>query len=169
MTGLTARLTGGAGAISASSGTASSLASVTGGDIANLIGGVQGAALQNAGFHCNALVYSQVLTRLAATGGGLLVIQDGRPVFAGFPVYLSGACPDTPGSGLPIMFFGDARRAATLTERRALVVASSWQAAKGGTFENDQLLLRLTERIAINVHDVSNGTLGSMAMLTGKS
>jgi HK97 family phage major capsid protein len=171
MSGLATKLAGGAGAVAAATGSATSWSSVTQTDVGNLVASVQASAIPDSAFYMNKKAYGSIVVRLASTAGGLVAtVGPGGQINAswlGFPVRFSNSIPETAGSNLPIMFFGSLRRAVTLVERRATTVALSWQAAKGGTFESDQCLVRGTERLAIIAHDYTNGSAGPISMLVG--
>ena len=164
------RLTGTAQAVSCVSGHgAAALTSVDATDIGAVIASIYGSAIMGSCWFVSPQVYGSVFARLAATSGGLVtqLNSDGTiraANYLGFPVLFSSAAPSVAGDGKPLLFFGNAAQSSMLVQRRATIIAASWQAAKGSTFENDELLLRATMRIGVTVHDTA-----PIAMLLGKS
>lgn len=108
------------------------------------------------------------MMRLAdAAGGNTAADIEGmrRPMFLGFPVNLVQCMNSTltaQTSAKGICYFGDLRMAATMGTRRGLQLAISDQRY----FEYDQLAIKGTERVDINVHDVGDtSNAGAMVML----
>ena len=168
-TGLQTKLTGTAGAIAASTGSAAAWTAVTATDIGNLVASVQASAIPDSAFYMNKKAYGAIVVRLAGTAGGLVAsVGAGGQINAswlGFPIRFSASIPEVAGSNLPIMFFGSLRRSAQMAERRQTIIRIAWQSPN--TFETDQRLIRGSERLAIIVHDTTDGSAGSMSMLVG--
>jgi len=108
------------------------------------------------------------MMRLADAAGGVTAAEiEGkrRLLFLGFPVNLvqcmnSTLTAQTSTNGLA--YFGDLKMAATMGTRRGLTLAISDQRY----FEYDQLAIKGTERVDINVHDVGDTSdAGAMIML----
>ena len=162
--GLTARMTGTAQAVSATSGHAT-LASIDSVDIASTMAAVIGSALPNACWFMSPAVYANVVCRLAGVSGGLVsrLRDDGtvQAAYLGYPIYTSGALNAAGGDGKPILWFGDMAMASMLVQRHGtLVVALSTVRA----MDADQYLIRVVSRLGIAIHDVT-----PMAVLLGKS
>lgn len=102
--------------------------------------------------------YYNVMLRVALAAGGVPAeeIRAGlrQPKFLGYPVEITQTMPKTEANSQVCALFGDLRRAAKLGDRREVTIATSEHAA----FATDQLTVRGTERIDINVHDVGNAS-----------
>jgi len=102
--------------------------------------------------------YFTVMMKLAAAAGGTPMSEliDGvrRPMFLGYPVFFSQVFPNSEANSQVPCIFGDLSKASTMGDRRSLSIAISDQAL----FEEDELLLRATQRFDINVHDVGNAS-----------
>jgi HK97 family phage major capsid protein len=163
-TGLIARMTGTAQAVSAAAGH-NTFASIDGTDIAATMAAVIGAALPNSAWYCNPAVLANVLYRLAGTSGGMVsrIMPDGtvQAAYLGYPIYTSGALPNLAGDAKPVLLFGDLSMSAMLVQRHGtLVVATS----RMRYLDQDQVLIRCVARLNLAVHDVT-----PMSVLLGKS
>lgn len=103
--------------------------------------------------------FATSMARLAYAGGGNTVQTIGGgtgPAFLGYPVRISQVLNSTAGSDVSKIkaLFGSLRLASTMGERRGVTIATSTERY----FEQDQLAIRGTERIDINVHDLGDGT-----------
>ncbi len=112
----------------------------------------------NTAWYCSRTFYFSTMLRLIlAQGGspGAEVIAGVRtPMFLGFPVHISQAMPMVDANDTIPGFFGDLDMAASFGDRRGVTVAVS----EHSDFANDLLVLRVTERFDINIHDVGNAT-----------
>lgn len=139
-------------------------------DIALLMGALPSYALPGAKFYCSNNVFQNVLLRLAAVGGGNVyqTLQDGSVglKWAGYPVVIqnSTTLTVTDSSDLVFLLFGDLSRASVMGDKRGISIASSSDIY----FTQDQIALRATERIDINIHDIGDGsTAGPIVGLRG--
>jgi HK97 family phage major capsid protein len=136
-------------------------------DLGNLTGAVLASAIPGAAWYCSAQAYGQLLCRLSLLTGGLMMLPNGQPSYLGFPVIMSSKLPNgavSDYSALPVLFFGDLSMSSLIVERRQTSVALSRQRG----LENDQILIRATQRIDIVNHDVGTATTpGPVAMLVG--
>lgn len=112
----------------------------------------------NAKWYCHRTFYFAVMLQIALAAGGVPAeeIREGlrQPKFLGYPVEITQTMPKTEGNSQVCCLFGDLRRAAKLGDRRQVTIATSEHAA----FATDELTIRGTERIDINVHDVGNAS-----------
>jgi HK97 family phage major capsid protein len=106
---------------------------------------------------------------LASVSGGITTtVVDGKvtPWFLGFPVQLTQVLPQDTGSlaSKIMLLFGDMSLAAAIGDRRQVTLARSLSTY----FPTDQVAIRGTERVAINVHDLGdNTTAGPLVGLVG--
>jgi HK97 family phage major capsid protein len=109
--GLGTRLAGTKGAVAAASGH-NTFSAIDSTDIAGVIGGVMGAALQNSAWYCSSLAFALTFCRLAGASGGLVNRQmpDGttQAEYLGWPVRISSQLPNVATSlaNLPMLYFG---------------------------------------------------------------
>jgi HK97 family phage major capsid protein len=104
------------------------------------------------------------------TSGGLVTTTDSAgnisASYLGWPVRFSAKLPDvaTTLGGKAMLAFGNLAMSSVLIQRRQMVVAMSRQRA----LEDDQILLRGTERIDLISHDTGSATdRAPIAMLVG--
>jgi len=101
-----------------------------------------------------------VMQKLAYAAGGNTVVEitDGGPrmSFLGYPVELVEVMPIIGAATQVCALFGDLALAADFGDRRSNTIAFSDSALNA--FEQDELVIRGTERFDINVHDVGNTT-----------
>lgn len=114
-------------------------------------------------WYCNPAYFHAVMSRLAYAAGGNTTLTIGGqmvPAFLGYPVEFVNALPASTGDQFSALF-GDLSMAAMLGDRRQTTIAVSDSASVGGqsVFERDQIAIRATQRIDINVHSVGDGTL----------
>jgi HK97 family phage major capsid protein len=120
-------------------------------------------ARKNAKWYCSPLVNDQVLQTLQTAAGGNTAANlaaGGTPVMIGYPVELAEVMPTTEANSQICILFGDLRKGSSLGDRRQTIIKTSEHASIGGdnVFEQDQLAIKGTERLDINVHDVGNTT-----------
>lgn len=157
-----------AGKVLAASGH-DTFAEIDNSDLANLIGKLPAFALPGAKWFCSQMGFATVFCRLASAAGGIVMQNvNGRlmPTFMGFPVQVTQVLPQVTTSlaGQAMLLFGDLSMAATLGERRGIVVARS----AGRYLDQDQIAWRGTERVDIVCHDLGdNTTAGPIVGLVG--
>ena len=89
----------------------------------------------------------------AAGGNTVANIADGGlPRFLGYPVVFSQAMPDVEGNSQICALLGNFQQGSMFGDRRLLSLALSTEYK----FAEDQLAIKGTERMDINVHDVGN-------------
>jgi len=141
-------------------------ATLSGGDLANLMSAVRASAMPRAAWFISQMGFGQAIAN-DATGGYLydgMVDGIATPFFNGFPVILTQALPQiaTTLTGQAMMAFGDMYGAAVLGQRRGLTIARSDQRY----LEHDQLAILATERFDAVIHDMGdNVNAGSLAVL----
>jgi HK97 family phage major capsid protein len=106
----------------------------------------------NAKWYVNRKFYYSVMHKLAVAAGVANLFEILSPTkqrfFLGYPVEFTSVMPGTEANSQICAILGDLSIAAYIGERRQLTVARSTDVL----FKNDQLALRGTERIAINVY-----------------
>ena len=112
--------------------------------------------------------------KLAAAAGGNRVaeVQHGalEKSFLGYPVVVSQVLPKTSATNQICALFGNLRLGARLGDRRLTTISMSEHALNA--FEQDEVVIRGTERFDIVVHDVGNnaGVAGPIVgLITGAS
>jgi HK97 family phage major capsid protein len=135
-------------------------------DIGTLIAKLPVRAMAGAAWYVSQVGYGLTVCRLAASSGGIQVI-NGEPHWMGFPVRLTPALPavTTSLTGRAMILLGDLRLAAILGDRKQLAIASS---STGTTFEFDQTQVRGIERVDLVTNDLGDATnAGAMVALIG--
>lgn len=111
--------------------------------------------------------YEETMQALAESvnGASATEIRDGNrtPIFLGYPVVFVQVMPKTEANSQVCALLGNLRQAAMLGDRRQITIAISEHA----NFETDELTLRGTQRIDINVHDVGNASATASARVAG--
>jgi HK97 family phage major capsid protein len=138
-------------------------------DVCAVIGLCPTYALPNAKWYCSPAFKAAVLDNLSVSAGGSNmkdVAAGAAGAFMGYPIVVSSAAPTgtntTDWTNLSMAFFGDMSQAATLGTRREITVAVD----PSRFFEYDMLAVRVTERFALNVHDVGDtSTVGPIVSL----
>ncbi len=138
-------------------GAAGGWSSAVMGDLESVVGRLpQYAAARNARWYCSRSFYWNVMLRLALASGGVTeaeVINGGANFrFMGYPVEIAQVMPTATATNQICAYFGDLGLASKFGDRRQLTIAISEHL----NFAEDQIALRGTERIDINVHDVGN-------------
>ncbi len=149
-------------------------------DLMTLMAALPQYALPNAAFFTSQSGASLVFGRLMAAAGGNtqqslsaenIAADRGRGIvgyYQGYPIVVSQVLPteSTTKTNLPMLAFGDLRKAAVLGERRGLNFATDASVY----FASDQLAIRATCRLDINVHSLgSTTTAGPIVVLKGGS
>lgn len=172
ITGLTKRIlesANTAGAVDCATAGHDTLAEVDNTDLTTLMGKLPAFALPSAKFYCSAVAKALVFDRLKAVAGGNTVqTLEGRPIdtYLGYPIVVSQVLPTSTGdlNNLPMLFFGDLRMASTMAERRGIAIKRD----DSIKFVEDQIALKATERIDINIHDLGDtSTAGPVVGLIG--
>jgi len=144
-------------------------AEVDAADLTGLMGILPQYAQPNAKFYCSQLCYSTVFQRLALTAGGNTIQSVSgmfQPSFMGYPIVVSQVLPSSASTinGTTMLLFGDLSSACTMGDRREFSFAQSDQYK----FAEDQIAVKATERIDINVHDFGDTTnAGPIVALIG--
>ncbi len=154
----------------------SALASVTTADLQADIHGMMAllpayAATPNAKIYCHKSVFHALFERVAMAAGGVSAaeMQAGiAPRFFGYPVVFSQAMSGVTGSGTDgavLAYFGDLTQGVAFGDRRAVTIKTSDSALNA--FEQDEIVIRGTQRIDINCHSVGDSSnAGAVVMLT---
>lgn len=126
-------------------------------------------ARAGAKWYCSSLFHETVMATLQTAAGGNTVVDlanGGQPRFLGYPVELVQVMPTTEANSQVACLFGDLRLGSMLGDRRSLTLALS----SDYKFAEDQLAIRGTQRIDINIHDVgSSSAAGPIVALTMKA
>lgn len=139
--------------------------------LTNLMGACPAYAHNGAKWFCSQLAHDTVFGRLAAAAGGNTIQTMAgafAPSFLGYPIVISQIMPKvtTALNNLVMLLFGNLKMAATLGDRREFTIATS----SDRYFEIDQIAIKATERIDINVHDLGDGTTaGPIVALIGNT
>jgi HK97 family phage major capsid protein len=129
----------------------------------------------NTVFVCHKVFYWNVIIRLTSALSGNTqqsVELAVRNQLWGYPVLFSNAMPSTDTiTNQVVLLFGDFTLASMFGDRRARTISFSDSASLGSgdnVFLKDQMAIRGTERIDINVHDVGTGSVaGPVVALMG--
>lgn len=118
----------------------------------------------NTKWYTSKAFWGSTMQRLATAAGGnkVMDIVDGVPVkeFLGYQVVVTQVMPKTAANNSIVAFFGDLSKSTAMGDRRMTTLKVSDSALNA--FEQDQLIIRGTERFDINVHDV-----GELSTSTG--
>jgi HK97 family phage major capsid protein len=141
---------------------AGSLASVSLTDCRNVVGKLaQWADTPNAKWFINRTIWNNTFLRLAEAAGGVTAneIRDSQEGlrFFGYPVVLSQAITAATTNGDVLAYFGDLSLAAYMGDRRSTTVEFSNAALNA--FEQDELVVRGTQRFDINVANVGDASV----------
>jgi len=122
-------------------------------------------------WYCSPMYYDGTMSALANAAGGNTSqnIVDGVPQnkFLGYPVVLTEVMPTADAASQIACLFGNLEQAAGFGDRRQMTLAVSDSAYVGGAsvFTTDELAVRGTERLDINVHDI--GTAAAAGPIVG--
>lgn len=140
-------------------------------DLANVMARLPKYAERNAKWYCSQPAWALVFQRLIASAGGVTMgeLTGGKPIrsYLGYPVVIDQSLPTSTGdlSDVAMLFFGDLALGCRMGERRGITI----QRSEERYFEFDQIAVRATERIDINVHDLGdNTTAGPIIALVGE-
>lgn len=142
-------------------------------DITSLMGLLPRYAKRGAAWFCSPVVQEMVFTRLAATAGGNTIqTMQGtyQPAFLGYPIVTSDLLFDTTtataGNNKVMLMFGNLGLAASLGDRRSLMLGLSDQKY----WSEDMIAIKGTERIDINIHDIGDTSVaGPVVALIGQT
>jgi len=127
-------------------------------DFEDIIAVLPDYADDGARWYCNRKFYYSVMLRLARVAGVANFLELLSPTkqrfFLGYPVEFTSVMPGTEGNNQICCILGDLAIGAYIGERRQLTVVRSTDVL----FKNDQLAIRGTERIAINVFGCGDTT-----------
>jgi len=116
-------------------------------------------AKRGAAWYCHPAFASAVLGRLSITLGGSAVTDFAgsmtRTAF-GYPIVDVEVMRDTPGTNAIQCIFGNLGLAGMFGDRRGTTIAVTTEGADA--FEQDEIVIRGTERFDINVHDAGSAT-----------
>ena len=152
-----------AGGVIDGTGTASNYGSIVLGDLRKTVGAIpQWADTDNAKWYMNRRAWNECFLRLAEGAGGVTAneirnSEEGLR-FMGYPVVLAQAIPVVAASGDTVAYFGDLGLAAYFGDRRSTTVEFSNAALNA--FEQDELVIRGTERFDINCSNLGSATAG---------
>jgi HK97 family phage major capsid protein len=116
----------------------------------------------NAKWYVNKFFYYHVMINLVAAAGGNTIASlqagPGNAQFMGDPVVFTNTLPKTDANSQILALYGDMYLTADFGDRRRRTISFSNDATVGGTnvFAADQMAIRGTQRIDINVHDVGD-------------
>lgn len=114
----------------------------------------------NAKWYCSRSFYFNVMQKLALAAGGTTAAEIiggiKQKMFLGYPVETSQVLPKTTANSQVPVVFGDLWLASRMGDRRMMTIRYSEHALNA--FENDELVIRGTERNDINVHDIGDST-----------
>ncbi|HEY2589826.1 MAG TPA: phage major capsid protein [Tepidisphaeraceae bacterium] len=114
-------------------------------------------------WYCSKFFWGSVMQRLATSAGGNRVaeIEDTplRKSFLGYDVVVSQVMPKISATSQVCCLFGNLAMAARLGDRRQTTIVMSEHALNA--FEQDEVVIRGTERFDIVVHDVGDPTPGA--------
>jgi len=157
---------GTASIVEAAAGTSTDWTAITMRDLANMFGKLPSyASTPNCKWYCSGAFFGQVLQYLAMAAGGntASILTDGRlgRSFLGYPVEIVESMPKTATSTQIVCLFGDLSLAAILGERRQTTITFSGDATVNSVsaFENDLIVVKGTERVAIAVHNVGSSSV----------
>lgn len=113
--------------------------------------------------------FHTVMQRLELAAGGVTAREisegdrRGRPLFLGYPVNFTQVMPRIEANSQVCALFGDLALAATFGDRRTRTMFTDPYSLS----TKDQILVRSTERIDINVHDVGNSNATAALRVPG--
>jgi len=154
-----------AGQVTGASGTHTNWAGITLSNFNDMVGVLPVFADDgSAAWHCTKPFFAGVMEKikLAAGGNTTTEVTAGGPArtFLGYPVVINQKMPKTATAADNVCYLANMRQTADFGDRRQTSIAftSSGTVDSVNLFETDQLAIRGTERIDINVHDVGDST-----------
>lgn len=138
-------------------------------DLTAMVGSVLSTVNENnCAWFCHRLFYWSVMVKLLAAQGGSPAAEAKGPLgggntFLGYPVEYVQVMPSAAAASSIPLYFGDMAMAAAFGDRRERTLALSDQYK----FAEDQLAIRGTERLDINVHDVGTANSSAASQVMG--
>lgn len=137
-------------------------------DYLNVVGNLPVYAdTPNAAWYCHKMHYYSTMLKLALASGGVTeteVINGQRtPMFLGYPVKFVQKMARSEANSQVCAILGDLNLGVTMGDRRLITVAQSDQYK----FDTDQLAVKVTQRIDINVHDAGNADATAASRVAG--
>lgn len=138
------------------------------GDFHSVVGKLpQFADTDNAAWVCHRTFFYTVMQKLELASGGVTAMEVSqgdrrpRPLFLGYPVNFSQVMPSAEANSQVCAMLGDFAMGAILGDRGGEEIAFSQEASINGQslWERDEIGIRGTERIDINVHDVGTSSV----------
>ncbi|HUT94632.1 MAG TPA: phage major capsid protein [Thermoguttaceae bacterium] len=154
-------------------GTGDTIAEITMSDLNKVMGLLPlYADTPNCAWYCHRRFFSGGMQRLmeAYTGNNIVDLENGSRVlkFLGYPVRLTQVMNTGTAVSQVLAIFGDLALAAKFGDRRGFTLATSDSALNA--FEQDEIVIRATQRFDIVVHDVGTTTsAGPVVALLGKA
>lgn len=154
------------GAVDAASGH-DTFSEITVADLASIMGRLPIYARMNAKFYCSQVCNEMVFGAIKASGGGNTITDLQGNVganYLGYPIVVTQtlpAGPTTDYSDVPMLFFGDLSMSSSLGERRGIRIGRSDEYR----WVNDDISLKVTERIDIVNHDIGSSTTGDFGAI----
>ena len=140
-------------------------------DLTNVMGKLPDYARMNAKFFCSRQCAATVFGRLKAVAGGNNIQTLQGAIwgdYLGTPIVVSQVIESSASTinDVPMLYYGDLTMSSSLGERRGVRVARSDELK----FLEDQIALKITERIDILHHDVGDATNpGALVALMGNT
>lgn len=133
------------------------------GDFEAVLGVCPTYARMGAKWYCSPKFFYTVMAKLIHSAGGATQTERENGVserFLGYPVELSEVMPTTQANSQVCCLFGNLAQASSMGDRRQTTLSFSDSATVGSqnVFERDEIAVKGTERMDINVHDVGNST-----------
>ena len=159
-----------AGAVDATTGHDTAL-EVDVADIMRLMGKLPDYAMANAKFFCSRQYAASIFGSLkASAGGNTIQTMEGNVWgdYLGVPIVISQVLPSTTSTinNEPMLYYGDLSMSSSLGERRGVQLRRSDEIK----FLEDQIALKITERVDIVNHDVGDATNpGAIVALMGNT
>lgn len=159
-----------AGAVDATSGH-DTFAEIDATDLATVMAKLPAYARMNAKWYASTVALDLVFGRLMMAAGGNTINDQAvgyQPRYAGYPIVISQVLPTSTSTinNVPMLYFGDLRKAATLGSRRDIRVFPS----QHRYMELDQIGIFFSTRFDIVVHDYGDGTnAGPIVALVGNT
>lgn len=129
----------------------------------------QYADTPNAGWYCHRGFYYGTMQRLELAAGGVTAMEVAngdrrpRPLFLGYPVNFTQVMPRTDGNSQIACVLGDLAMGSTMGDRRTRTLFTDPYSLSN----YDQIQVRGTERVDINVHDVGNASATAALRVPG--
>ena len=127
------------------------------------------ADTQSARWFTHRTFFYNVMVKLALAAGGVtkeeIVNGQRAPIFLGYPVVFSQVLPKVEANSQVCTILGDLALASKFGDRRQTTIAMSDSALNA--FEQDEIVIRGTERFDVVVHDVGNQSATAASRVPG--